>query len=152
MNNDHLLKGESILSYSDGGLVTLTSHRIRYEHKVWGGSNIISIMLEKVSSVQIIYISYPWLWIMGVLVGVIGMLASQSRNGGSTEMVIAFFIAFFLIIGYFLSRRHICSITSDGGTKIIFRTENMTTESMIEFMNKIESAKSERFDQRAKQG
>lgn len=138
------MPGEKILSYSDKGIVTLTTHRIRYENKVWGESNIISIMLEKVSAVQVIYISYPLLWILGLIVSAVGILMMINNNNNMSQIVVTFFIAFFLIIGYFISRRHICSITSDGGTKIIFRTENMITESMIGFIDKIEAAKAER--------
>jgi len=59
MRTDQLMPGESILSYSDNGLLTLTTHRLRYMNKVWGQANFISIMLEKVSSVEITYLSSP---------------------------------------------------------------------------------------------
>ncbi|MGY4537405.1 hypothetical protein ACVW0P_001824 [Mucilaginibacter sp. UYNi724] len=103
MNNEQLLPEESVLFFTENGMVTLTTHRIRYNNKIWGQSNFISIMLEKISSVQVLSISYPLLWILGVLIGVIGLLMATSHNDGTPEVVVSLFIAFFLIVGY-LSR------------------------------------------------
>jgi hypothetical protein len=144
MNKEELLPGESVLTFSENGLVTVTTHRIRYNNKVWGQSNFISIMLEKISSIQVLYFSYPLLWIIGVLIAVISLTVTATGNIGAPELTISLFLAFFLIVGYFMSRRHICAITSDGGSKIVFHTENMTTDSMIEFVNTIEAAKQKR--------
>lgn len=144
MDHEHLMPDESILTYSDNGLVTLTTHRIRYANKIWGQSNHISMMLENVSAIQVVYLSYPFLWIIGVVIGLIGLLITTTEKGGGPEMFITGFLAFFLIVGYFISRRHIFSITADGGTKIIFRTENVATAAMIDLMNKIETAKADR--------
>lgn len=101
-------------------------------------------MLEKISSVQVLSISYPLLWILGALTGVAGLALATTRNGGTLEVVISLFIPFFIIVGYFMSRRHVCTITSDGASKIVFRTENMPTEALIDFVNKIEVAKHKR--------
>ncbi|MCQ6961092.1 hypothetical protein [Mucilaginibacter aquariorum] len=125
-------------------MVTLTTHSVRYNNKIWGQSSFISIMLEKISSVQVLSISYPLLWILGALTGVAGLALATTRNGGTLEVVISLFIPFFIIVGYFMSRRHVCTITSDGASKIVFRTENMPTEALIDFVNKIEVAKHKR--------
>lgn len=148
MNKEQLLPEESVLFFTENGMVTLTTHRVRYNNKIWGQSNFISIMLEKISAVQVLSISYPLLWILGALTGVAGLLLATSHNGshngGTPEVVISLFIAFFLIVGYFISRRHVCTITSDGGGKIIFRTENMPTAALIDFVHQIEAAKYKR--------
>lgn len=144
MNKEQLLPEESVLFLTENGMVTLTTHRVRYNNKIWGQSNFISIMLEKISSVQVLSISYPLLWILGALTGVAGLALATTRNGGTPEVVISLFIAFFLIVGYFISRRHVCTITSDGGGKIVFRTENMPTAALIDFAHQIEAAKHKR--------
>jgi hypothetical protein len=144
MNKEQLLPEESVLSFTENGMVTLTTHRVRYNNKIWGQSNFISIMLEKISSVQVLSISYPLLWILGALTVVAGLALATTRNGGTPEVIISLFIAFFLIVGYFISRRHICTITSDGGSRIIFRTENMPTAALINFVHQIEAAKHKR--------
>ncbi|MFA6245612.1 MAG: hypothetical protein WC615_01645 [Mucilaginibacter sp.] len=144
MNKEQLLPEESVLSFTENGMVTLTTHRVRYNNKIWGQSNFISIMLEKISSVQVLSISYPLLWILGALTGAGGLALATTRNGGAPEVVISLFIAFFLIVGYFISRRQVCTITSDGGAKIIFRTENMPTAALIDFVHQIEAAKHKR--------
>ena len=112
MLHEHLMPGEAILSYSDNGLVTLTTHRIRYANKVWGQSNHMSMMLENISAIQVIYLSHPILWIIGLIVALIGLMISGAGNGGTPEMVITGFVAFFLILAYFLTRRHIFSVVS----------------------------------------
>jgi predicted transcriptional regulator len=53
MNKEQLLPEESILTFSENGLVTVTTHRIRYNNKILGQSNFVSIMLEKISSIQV---------------------------------------------------------------------------------------------------
>lgn len=144
MNKEQLLPEESVLSFTENGMVTLTTHRVRYNNKVWGQSNFISMMLEKISSIQVLSTSYPLLWILGVLIGVISLTMAATKNIGAPELTISLFAAFFLIVGYFMSRRHVCTITSDGASKIIFRTESMPTEALIDFVSKIEGAKHKR--------
>jgi|SRR5665213_765540 len=146
MRTDQLLPGESILSYSDNGLLTLTTHRVRYMNKVWGQANFISIMLEKISSLQVIYISYPPLLVMGIIITVIGFMLGAGANNTQAAFI-AIIIGLPAVVAYFVTRRHVCVIASDGSGKIEFRTEGMSTETLIDMMDKIERAKNDRVSQ-----
>lgn len=142
MRTDQLMPGESILSYSDNGLLTLTTHRVRYLNHEWGRANFISIMLEKVSSVQVTYLSYPVLLGAGGFLILIGLLwGSQSVQAG----IILILGGAAAIIAYFAARTSVCVIAADSGAKIQFRTEGMSTETLIDMMDKIDRAKNDRF-------
>jgi len=144
MRTDQLIHGESILSYSDNGLLTLTTHRVRYLNHEWGRANFISIMLEKVSSVQITYLSYPvWLGIGGFLI-LIGLMWDYRDTQSQVILIVAGIAA---IVAYFTARTSVCVIAADGGAKIQFRTDGMSTETLIEMMDKIERAKNDRVAQ-----
>jgi hypothetical protein len=144
MRPDQLMTGESILQYSDNELITLTTHRIQYKNKTWGQSNFISIMLEKVSSVQVVGISYPILLVIGILIIIIGAFIANENQGRDEGGVISIAVGVIFIVAYFITKRHICIIASDGGNKIVFRTEGMNTENVINMMDKIELAKNNR--------
>lgn len=147
MRPDQLISGESILQYSDNGLITLTTHRIRCQNKIWGESNFISIMLEKISSVQVIGNSYPMLLVVGILVGLVGLYLASNQQNSSGGGMIAILLAVGFIIAYFVTKRNICIIASDGGNRIVFRTEGMDTETLIGMVDKIELAKNNRVNQ-----
>jgi len=147
MRPDQLISGESILQYSDNGLITLTTHRIRYRNTIWGESNFISIMLEKISSVQVVGISYPMVLIIGIIIGLFGLFLAYGQQGKNEEGSVSIVIGVLFIIAYFVTKRHVCVIASDGGHKIVFRTENMKTETLIDMMDKIELAKNNRISQ-----
>lgn len=141
MRHDQLMPDESILKYSDSNLVTLTSHRVRYNNSEWGSSNFISIMLEKISSTQVLYSSYPALWILGSVLIIVGVIMFSDNGRQHGYGVLPCIVGIFLIAAYFSSRKHICIISSDGGSKIAFRTEGMSTATLIDLVDKIEEAK-----------
>jgi len=140
MRTDQLMPGESILSYSDNGLLTLTTHRVRYMNKVWGQANFISIMLEKISSVQVTYLSYPIFLGIGIFLILIGLMWGY-QDVWAVILIVAGIVA---VIAYFAARTSVCVIAADGGAKIQFRTEGMSTETLIDMMDKIERAKNDR--------
>jgi hypothetical protein len=147
MRPDQLIPGESILQYSDSGLITLTTHRIRCQNSVWGESNFISIMLEKISSVEVVGNSYPMLLIAGILIGIVGLFITFNQQEGNEGAILAIVIGLVFIIAYFVTKKTICIISSDGGNKMVFRTEGMNIESLIDMVDKIELAKNNRTSQ-----
>lgn len=144
MRENQLIDGESVITFSDNNLVTLTTHRVRYNNKVWGQSNYISIMLEKVSSLNVVYISYPILLVIGGIAIFIGGVAAYNMHYNQGPGVVAVVGGICIMLVYLGTRRHICVIASDGGGKITFSTAGMNTESLISFMDKIEIAKNNR--------
>jgi len=142
-----LFNNEEILTSTDGNIVILTTHRIRSTNSYgWGQHNTTSIMLEKISSVQAVYKSYPILLVLAGLMGFIAFIVgNQSIDKGYIGFPIV--IGFIFIVFYFATRKHICAIASDGGAKIAFETSNMNKELLLEFIDKVEHAKSNRVSQ-----
>ncbi len=127
-------KEEPVLA-SENNRIVLTSRRIRQaENK----TDFTSIMLEKISSIEVRYQS----WILILLAGIICIVAGfiLLRNG-SVEAMACFGVGGICILVYIVTRKHIVSISSDGGAKIVFATRGMSKERVIEFVDKVEEAK-----------
>lgn len=116
-----LLENENIITESANKQVMLTSYRIRFRDSISKKSNFTSIMLDKISSIGVTYQSNVWLLIIGIL-------------------TIPIFVGVILIILFFISRKHVVSISSDGGSSIVFETKGMKREFLEEFIDKIENA------------
>jgi hypothetical protein len=145
MNPEQLIPGESILTTSENNLIVLTTHRVRYSYSEWGQANTISIMLEKISSIQARYISYPLLLVAGGVAILVAFFIGSNRFGEQAPIVPTA-IGIGCIIWYFMSRKHFCIITSDGGAKIAFSTDGVKREVVVSMIDKIEAAKSKRTD------
>jgi len=140
MENKHLFEGEKIIVESDDKTITLTSHRIRYSEAVFGKARLISIHLEKVSSVEMRYKSHLLFLFLGfflIIAGIaLGVLSQRPE-----PLVPGIGLGLLFIIVYWVTRKHVVTISSDGGEKINFQTKGMKSEAHIEFINKIETAK-----------
>jgi hypothetical protein len=141
MEDKYLLNGEQIITQSDENTITLTNLRIRYLDKQFGKAHIISIMLQKISSIEVRYRSNILLLILAVI-GFITALFGLANN--KSELVFIGLIAGgILVASYFGTRKYALSVTSDGSTKIQFHTKGMKQESVLKFMNQVEQAISE---------
>jgi hypothetical protein len=144
METKHLFEGEEIITQSDDKTVTLTTHRLRYNSSSYDKAHIISIMLEKISSIEIHYKS----WILFLLAGIIiiagGLLAGANNQGEA--MSAGIFVGLILVVIYYFTRRHVVTIASDGGANINFQTKGMKRETIIDFINKIEKAKNKKMN------
>jgi len=139
----NLLKDESVITSSDNNRLILTTHRIRYDSGDNNDGTITSMMLQHVSSVQLISRSYPVLILIGILLIAGGFAVGNGNNNASGEGALIV-IGFIVGIAYFFTKQHTCIITSDGSSKIVFSTTNMKRASLLEFMDKIEEAQLKR--------
>lgn len=141
MEQNELFEGEEIITESGDKVVTLTNKRVRYHASSAGQAHIVSIMLDKISSIEVHY-SSQWivlfLSIALMLAGVVTGLSNERQ--GQLGMGLAVFGVVLLLI-YLFTRKHIVSIASDGGAKINFETKGMKRESVLDFINKVEKAK-----------
>ena len=111
-----LFEDEKLIIESSNKQIKLTDQRLRYYEK----SDFISIMLNKVSSVELTYYkSSIWILIIGIV---------------SAPVI----VGFILIYIYFISKRHVVSVTPDGGRPIIFATKGLKREFLEEFIYEIE--------------
>ena len=140
-----LLKGEELISQSANNVVILTTHRIRYNATNSAQSHLVSMMLEKVSSCESRYQSWPVLLVLGVLAVLLGGF-SLFQFGGQQMAAPAIAVGFVLVVAYFASRKHVISISSDGGSRIGFETKGLKREAVVSFINGIEKAKTERVE------
>lgn len=135
-----LFENEVIIIESESKQVTLTNRRIRYTQN---NTDVISIMLEKISSIEVTYRSWPILLLIGIIgIGYGALLLSDGREYESNQAILAIVGGAVFTFAYFLTRKHVISIAPDGGTKIHFTTRGMKNEMVQDFVNKIEEAKS----------
>ena len=116
------INNETIITESGNKKIRLTTHRLRYYNTSKKNSNYKSIMLDKISSIELTYHkSSIWLLIIGIL-------------------TIPFLLGIVLIIIFFTSKRHVVNITPDGGKSITFETRGMKRDFLDEFIYKVEAA------------
>ncbi|HTM91772.1 MAG TPA: hypothetical protein VL095_05110, partial [Flavisolibacter sp.] len=72
MYEEQLMQHEIILTQSDNGQITLTTHRLRYDNAAFSKAKIVSIMLENISSIEVDYKSWFLMLILGIASAVIG--------------------------------------------------------------------------------
>jgi hypothetical protein len=98
----------------------LTSHRLRYYETPKKNADFTSIMLDKISSIELTYYkSSIWLLIIGIV-------------------AIPILVGLILIYMFFTSKRHVISVTPDGGKPIIFETKGMKRDFLDDFVDKVE--------------
>lgn len=116
------LDNEILIIESTNKQIRLTSHRLRYYETPKRNSDFTSIMLDKISSIELIYYkSSIWLLIIGIA-------------------TIPIIVGLILLYMFFTSKRHVISVTPDGGKPIIFETKGMKRDFLDNFIDKVEAA------------
>jgi hypothetical protein len=113
-------ENEKLIIESDNKQIRLTSHRLRYYETPKNNSDFTSIMLDKISSIELTYYkSSIWLLIIGIV-------------------TIPILVGLILIYMFITSNRHVISVTPDGGKPIIFETKGMKRNFLDDFIDKVE--------------
>ncbi|MCB0284699.1 MAG: hypothetical protein KDF60_19105 [Calditrichaeota bacterium] len=115
------LENEKLILQSDNRQIMLTNFRLRYHKNTSRNSDFNSIMLDKISSVELTYESKLWMLIIGII-------------------TIPIVIGVIMIIVFFITKKHVVYITPDGGKPIVFETRGMKREFLEDFINKVEGA------------
>jgi hypothetical protein len=134
-----LLPGESTVSETSDKHLTLTTHRVRYDHRVPGTTQVIGITLDAVSSCGIISKSYPILLLLAVLAAGFGILQSQD-SGDQGMMLGSFVLAAVLVLAYFLSRTMVLAISSPGES-IKVLVKGLSQDALLTLVADVEHAK-----------
>ncbi|MFM2408639.1 MAG: hypothetical protein RL358_1381 [Pseudomonadota bacterium] len=134
-NKIALLPGEQVVLSSDNDVLTLTNKRVRYDSVVWGQSNLIGITLGSVASCGLITKSYPFLLILAA----VAVLAGVSQGSGSMWGLV--FVAAIFVVAYFVTRKAVISVASNGGQEIFVPAKGMNREAIIKFIEAIEREK-----------
>jgi hypothetical protein len=116
------IDNEELILESDNKQIRLTTHRLRYYETPKRDSNFNSIMLDKISSIELTYYKSSFLML---LLGIV---------------TIPILIGLVIIYLYIKSKKHVVSVTPDGGKPIIFETLGMKRDFLEDFIDKLESA------------
>jgi hypothetical protein len=137
MEKQLLIENEEVITTSNNNSVTLTNKRII---KRSGKDYLISMNLQNISTIEVRYKSFPLILALGVLIAG-GSIGAGVASREDTAFLPAI-LGGILIVVYFITRYHAVTISPNGGTKIGFQTQGMEQETVLEFINKIEQAKS----------
>ncbi|MCC9167218.1 hypothetical protein [Pontibacter harenae] len=142
MEQEQLIENEQIITQSSEGVVTLTTHRIRYATSGWGHAHITSIMLDSISSIQSHFKSIPLFIVLGVAAFIVGLFAEFNNESGGAIAGLAVGAVFTLL--YFASRKHVVTVSSKGGAAISFLAKGMDQYEITKFIDQVEEAKNSR--------
>lgn len=137
-----LLPSEQILLESGGKTLTLTTHRVRYDSQRMGGGEIISIMLDELSSCAMIRRSKP---ILLILAGAFLLISLYLYNQYQQSLgTFGFLVVVVLVIMYFVTRRQVIELAS-AGASIRVNTSGMSILAVRGFIDTAEAAKNSRY-------
>ena len=129
--------------------IQLTNKKLRKETKSFGKKQIQSIMLEDITSSQVIYRSKPMLIIWSIIILLISIISGaiileEFRGGflGALTIAIGISISLILIIRYFITRNYSLSFGSSSLT-INFKAKRVKYEKLIKTINVVEKVKIE---------
>jgi hypothetical protein len=140
-----LLPDEEVLVSSNEDRVILTNQRIHQSVKDCGRANQITIFLENISSVEMLYKSNPLLLVLAGFFFLAGLIASSAgyENYGSLWFG-GFILSIIFLVFWFYSKNRLVTIASNGGSKMNFQVNGMKTSDVVEFVNKVIRAKARR--------
>jgi len=139
MKNQPLLEDEEILYSSNDKTITLSNKRIRQSSSTIGAGYFLSIPLENISTIELHYTSRPVLLAAGIICIVAGLALGISGAGMALGLAVVTGAAFILF--YFLSRKHILTVASNGGARMNILTTGISNDAMLAFANTIENAR-----------
>lgn len=129
------------------GLV-LTSHRVRLRSKSNGSEEMVSIMLDQITSCRLARQSQPVLLVIAAVCGLGGLLLGVFGIGSVGPMVLGLLLAAILVAAYFGSRREELVLSSANGS-IAVVTRGVDVNATIAFVDAVEAAKNLRYLGRA---
>lgn len=131
-----LFPDEQVISESNNGFVTLTTHRICKEDRQLGKAYNQNIMLEHITSCENHYSDQKWMLFIGIALIGAAFIFIQAR-------VLLMVVGVAFVIVYVLTRHNYIVIGSPS-TKMKIKTLGMKRENVLNFINRIEHAKHER--------
>ncbi len=132
-----LLPNEKMLVETNGGILTLTTHRVRYDQKASGASQVIGITLDAVSSCGVVSKNHPILLVMALIAGGLGAFGLGQKGDIAYGLFLG---AAVLIAAYFLTRSAVLAVSS-AGQSIAVSAKGMKHEALVAFVDDVEQAK-----------
>ena len=131
-----------------GTNVMLTNYRVSVASKEWWGDTYtIYLFLEDISSIQILFKSTIALLLLGCGSFFVALILSFQSNGyGSPSPTPLFIFGIVLIAAWWFSKRHIISVTPNGGKALEIMIKNLPSADIEKFLYDIQEAKFCRFN------
>ncbi len=139
-----LLTNEQKIMSSDDNSVVLTNYRVYMREKRTGRSSMISVFLEKISSIETQYKGETFMLVLAAIVLIGGLILSAQMNGSPLP---AFIIGALFVLFWWLTRKHTIVIASDGGGSLKFDVKRMKTDAIERFLTKVQDAKLSRMNE-----
>ena len=140
------LQNEEEIISSNADKIVLTNQRIMMKDEVWGKSFKISIFLEDISSIETHYKSNVLFLIIGAILALAGLSMSATHGGG--QMAVGGLVVGGICIAiWWFSRKHLVTISSDGGSHLNFVVEQMSDDKIEDFITNVQEAKLKRVNQ-----
>ena len=138
-----LLPNERVLIEDIDCMLTLTTHRIRFQQQGKGQSIFTSITLESVASCGLATVSYPRLIPLGIVIIVGGFwyLNASSSTGDGNAIPSTIILLGILLIGMFFSTRKGILKISSAGDAISVKSKGISREKLVEIIETLEQAK-----------
>jgi len=132
---EFLLDKEIIITSAEDDKIVLTSYRIRQQSAE--GNDLVSIMLDNVSSIQVTYHAQP-LWLVAAA---IGLLATFWFSQGAMEIWIStLLLSLIAVIIFIISRKHRVRIAASTAS-INFDTKGLNRNAVYTFVSQVEQAR-----------
>ena len=131
-----LLPNENVVMVSKKDILTLTTHRVRYNSIRAGGGVYLGITLSSVASCGLIMRSFPVLLYLAPVVAVIGLFWEDFEF-----KIAGVILGVLLVVIYFLTRHSFINIASNGVPSILASTKGMSRKNVIEFLEAVEREK-----------
>ena len=115
--------------------VLLTNYRILKEH---GDKYKISIFLEKISSIEMHYKSKILYLILGIIACIAGLIMQGEGAEAGLPLLV---VGIVLVIAFFLTRKHVITVSPDGGKSLDIEVKGISSERVEEFLTNVQEAK-----------
>ena len=131
-----LLADEKVIMSSDEDIVVLTNYRVCYNEVVGGASKYIGITLDAVASCAFVTKSRPLILALAIIAVLGGFLIGQKDS-----VVLGFVLGAILAVVYFITRRAVLQISSNGGEHIVVPAKGLGRTKILDFLRTVEEAK-----------
>jgi hypothetical protein len=138
MKETELLKNEKVITTSSNQQITLTTHRLRKVLSASGSMVFTSILLRNISSIYMVATRKP-IYLFFSIIAFAGAAFMAIEHNEEVALISGIIGAIFIIV-YFLSKSHLITVTASDRTKISLLTKGMKNETVLDFINKIETA------------
>ena len=137
-----LIPKEKILLESNEGWFQLTSHKVRLNSIYNGSGNVVSIMLEHITSCEVAKRSNPIWLVLATLTFLAGGFITAKIEKESPAIIGIVTSVIFIVI-YFATRSQFLSVLSPS-SQINLDTKDLALEKILEVIDEIEAAKDKR--------